>query len=121
MAFHNPIVFSPCEYWTLVTLDINNAVRYDKAVIKTFADAATEKAFKSGRSRNVPIAPLKRKFAVLDNATILGDLAKVPGNHFEKYKDHRTGQYSIRVNDKYRLFFRWQDGNAFDVRLADEH
>ena len=68
-----------------------------------------------------PAAALKRKFAILENATTLSDLACVPGNNFEKYHDHRKGQYSIRVNKKYRLFFTWIDGNAYDVRLADEH
>jgi proteic killer suppression protein len=90
-------------------------------VIKTFADTATKKVFDTGKSENPPAKVLKRKFAVLDNAATLGDLANVPGNNFEKYQDHRKGQYSIRVNQKYRLFFRWQDGNANDVRLADEH
>lgn len=90
-------------------------------MIKTFADKVTKTAFETGRSQNPPAAPLRRKFATLDNAVTLGDLANVPGNNFEKYKDHRAGQYSIRVNDQYRLFFRWQDGNAYDVRLSDEH
>lgn len=90
-------------------------------MIKTFADAATQRAFETGKSQEPPAAALRRKFAVLDSATTLGDLARVPGNNFEKYQDHRKGQYSIRVNQKYRLFFTWQDGNAYNVRLADEH
>jgi len=90
-------------------------------LIKTFADIDTKKAFQTGKSQDPPAKALKRKFTVLENAATLGDLAGVPGNNFEKYQDHRKGQYSIRVNQKYRLFFTWQDGNAYNVRLADEH
>lgn len=90
-------------------------------VIRSLADEYTKRAFESGKSQDPPAAALKRKFAVLDNASTLGDLAVVPGNNFEKYQDHRKGQYSIRVNKKYRIFFTWQDGNAHNVRLADEH
>jgi len=90
-------------------------------VIKGLADTDTKRAFETGKSQDPPAAALKRKFAVLESATTLGDLANVPGNNFEKYKDHRKGQYSIRVNQKYRLFFVWRDGNAYNVRLADDH
>lgn len=90
-------------------------------MIKTFADDRTEKVFETGKTQGPPAAATKRKFAVLDAATSLGDLAAVPGNNFEKYQDHRKGQYSIRINKKYRLFFKWNNGDAYDVRLADEH
>ena len=91
-------------------------------MIKTFADEWTKGVFQTGRTGGDPPAnPTKRKFALLDNATTLADLAAVPGNNFEKYRDHGKGQYSIRINKKYRLFFQWSDGNAYDVRLADEH
>lgn len=90
-------------------------------MIRSFADDKTRKAWETGKSQDPPARALIRKFAVLDSATTLGDLAAVPGNNFEKYQDHRKGQYSIRVNQKYRLFFTWKDGNAHDVRLADEH
>jgi toxin HigB-1 len=90
-------------------------------VIRSFAGDKTQKAWETGKSQDPPAKVLLRKFAVLNSAATLGDLAAVPGNNFEKYQDHRKGQYSIRVNQKYRLFFTWQDGNAHDVRLADEH
>lgn len=90
-------------------------------MIRRFANTATEKAFLTGKSQGPPAAALRRKFVVLDSATVLGDLARVPGNNFEKYLDHRKGQYSIRVNKQYRLFFTWKDGNAYDIRLGDEH
>jgi proteic killer suppression protein len=90
-------------------------------VIKSFADSKTKKVFETGKTQNPPAAVTKRKFATLDAATSLGDLAGVPGNNFEKYHDHRKGQYSIRINQQYRLFFEWHDGNAFNVRLDDDH
>ena len=89
--------------------------------IKSFADEKTAHAYATGKSKDPPAKALQRKFAILDQAVLLGDLAAVPGNNFEKYSDHRRGQYSIRVNKKYRLFFTWDDGGAHNVRLADEH
>jgi proteic killer suppression protein len=90
-------------------------------VIKSFADSRTKEVFGTGKTQNPPAAVTKRKFALLDSATSLGDLAATPGNNFEKYNDHRKGQYSIRINQQYRLFFEWVDGNAFNVRLDDDH
>jgi len=90
-------------------------------VIKSFADSRTKDVFETGKTQNPPAGVTKRKFALLDAATSLGDLAAVPGNNFEKYQDHRKGQYSIRINQQYRLFFEWRDGHAFNVRIADEH
>jgi len=91
-------------------------------VIRTFADQETATIFRTGKTKgDPPASAAKRKFLLLDSATSLGDLAAVPGNNFEKYQDHRKGQYSIRINKKYRLFFRWENGDAYDVRLADEH
>jgi proteic killer suppression protein len=91
-------------------------------VIKTFADGWTKEVFETGRTGgDPPAAPTMRKFDMLDIAALLGDLAAIPGNNFEKYKDHRKGQYSIRINQKYRLFFQWSEGHAYEVRLSNEH
>lgn len=106
----------------ILTIYIINESRYHiENVIKTFADKFTERSFLSGKTQNPPASVTRRKFAMLNAATTLSDLAAVPGNNFEKYQDHRKGQYSIRVNQQYRIFFRWEDGNAYDVRLANEH
>jgi proteic killer suppression protein len=90
-------------------------------MIKSFADRKTADAYVTGQSQDPPANALRRRFALLDNAVTLKDLAAVPGNNFEKYNDHRKGQYSIRVNQKYRLFFTWEDGHPHNVRLANEH
>jgi len=90
-------------------------------VIKSFADSKTKEVFETGKTQNPPAGVTRRKFALLDGATSAGDLAMTPGNNFEKYQDHRKGQYSIRINQQSRLFFEWRDGHAFNVRLADDH
>jgi len=62
-----------------------------------------------------------RKLVQIDSAEELRDLASPPGNRLELLKGDRAGQYSIRVNDQYRICFRWRDGDAFDVEIADYH
>ena len=58
---------------------------------------------------------------MLDAAAKLEDLKVPPGNRLEKLRGDREGQYSIRINDQYRICFAWQDGNAYDVEVADYH
>ncbi len=58
---------------------------------------------------------------MLDAAAKLEDIRVPPGNRLEKLKGDREGQYSIRINDQYRICFTWQDGNAYDVEVADYH
>jgi proteic killer suppression protein len=63
----------------------------------------------------------QRKLALLDAAEKLGDLRAPPGNHLEKLSGDREGQHSIRINDRWRICFRWRDGDAVDVEIADYH
>jgi proteic killer suppression protein len=65
-------------------------------------------------------AVAKRKLDQLDAATSLRDLARLPGNRLEALAGDRTGQYSLRVNDQWRICFRW-DGEARDVEVVDYH
>jgi proteic killer suppression protein len=62
-----------------------------------------------------------RKPTQLDRSRELRDLRLPPGNHLEALKSDRTGQYSIRVNDQWRVCFRWQDEDAHDVEIVDYH
>lgn len=62
-----------------------------------------------------------RKLAQLDAAERLDDLRVPPGNRLEALKRDRRGQYSIRVNDQWRVCFRWRDGDAYDVEIVDYH
>ncbi len=62
-----------------------------------------------------------RKLVSLDAADTLPDLRIPPGNRLEKLKGHRAGQYSIRINDQWRICFDWKDGDAHDVEIVDYH
>jgi proteic killer suppression protein len=63
----------------------------------------------------------QRKLAILDAAESLQDLRIPPGNRLERLSDDRAGQHSIRVNDQWRICFRWRDGDALDVEIVDYH
>jgi len=58
---------------------------------------------------------------MLDAATAMADLRVPPGNRLEKLKGDREGQWSIRINEQWRICFRWEDGDAFDVEIVDYH
>lgn len=91
-------------------------------MIESFADAETEKVWRTGKTKGSPPASVtKRKLAMLDTAAKLDDLSIPPGNRLEKLKGDRAGQHSIRINDQYRLCFRWHDGNVYEVELTDYH
>jgi proteic killer suppression protein len=63
----------------------------------------------------------RRKLALLNQARKLQDLRNPPGNKLEALLGNREGQFSIRINDKWRLCFRWEDGDVFDVEIVDYH
>jgi proteic killer suppression protein len=63
----------------------------------------------------------RRKLLLLHRAVSLQDLRVPPGNRLEELKGDRKGQYSIRINDQWRICFVWRDGDAFDVEIADYH
>ncbi|MGH8233400.1 MAG: type II toxin-antitoxin system RelE/ParE family toxin [Rhodanobacteraceae bacterium] len=92
-------------------------------MIKTFADKDTEALFSGVRVRRfVNIEnPARRKLEYLDAAGVLEDLRVPPGNRLEALKGDRVGQHSIRVNDQFRVCFRWQDGDAYGVEICDYH
>lgn len=97
-------------------------VRYDYEVIKTFANKETAEIWKTGRTRGAPPAGVtKRKLALLDAATELGDLKSPPGNRLEKLRGDRQGQHSIRINDQFRICFTWREGDAYEVEITDYH
>ena len=91
-------------------------------VIKSFATKETAEIWKTGKTRGSPPAGVtKRKLAMLDAAGNLEDLKVPPGNRLEKLKGSRQGQYSIRINDQYRICFVWRDHDAYDVDITDYH
>ena len=67
------------------------------------------------------IGRARRKLIMLDEAETLGDLGKLSGNHLEALKKDRAGQYSIRINDQWRVCFVWNGSDALNVEIADYH
>ena len=93
-------------------------------MIKTFADTETEHFYTTGKSRRLPPDILKRaakRLNQLDAATILDDLRMPPSNHLESLSGDRTGKHSTRINDQWRLCFRFENGNAYAVEIVDYH
>jgi len=93
-------------------------------MIRTFKDKEAEKVFRRELSRRLPedlVRSALRKLRMLNRAVSLVDLRVPPANHLEKLKGDRANQYSIRINDQWRICFRWQDGDALDVEIVDYH
>lgn len=94
------------------------------AVIKSFADRETEKLWNGLRSRAVPAQLRERALAKLISvgiATSVRELEVPPGNRLEKLRGDREGQWSIRINQQYRVCFRFQGSDAYDVEVVDYH
>jgi proteic killer suppression protein len=93
-------------------------------VIKSFADRDTERLFGREPVRRYPAElrrAMLRKLVAVDAAEALDDLRVPPGNRLEKLRGDRAGQHSIRVNDQWRICFRWHEANAYDVEIVDYH
>jgi proteic killer suppression protein len=93
-------------------------------MIRSFANAETERLFATGRSRRLPTEIIKRaamRLTQLDAATSIEDLRFPPSNRLEMLKGERRSQWSVRINDQWRICFRFVDGDAFDVEIVDYH
>ncbi len=92
-------------------------------MIRNFRDAETRQLFETGNSKKFSnISDVAtRKLAQLDAAETLEFMRAPPGNRLETLKGNRAGQYSVRINDQYRLCFRWVNGAAEDVEIVDYH
>jgi proteic killer suppression protein len=92
-------------------------------VIRSFRDKETGKIFRREFSRRFQsvAAVAKRKLDHTHAAAALSDLAAVPGNRLEALAGDRAGQYSIRIDDQWRVCFRWMDADAFEVEIVDYH
>jgi len=92
-------------------------------MIRSFADEETEHLFFTGKSRRFSgiLVVARRKLQVLDNTPHLDDLRRPSGNQLEALKRDRKGQHSIRINDQFRICFRWVEGDAHDVEIVDYH
>jgi proteic killer suppression protein len=97
-------------------------------VIRSFADDATEDLFDGVASRRARRAcpeslwpTVRRKLTLLNRARDLRELSMPPGNRLEGLGGDRRGQHGIRINEQYRVCFRWEDGCAYDVEVTDYH
>ena len=93
-------------------------------MIRDFADREAEKLWQGTPSRRLPgdiQQVARRKLRMLNSATTLDDLRIPPANRLEVLKGGRKGQHSIRINDQWRICFRWKDGDAHSVEIIDYH
>ena len=93
-------------------------------MIESFVDEETEKIYRGVVLRKLPRdiqRVARRKLLYLDDADDLVDLRSPPGNRLELLLGNRAGQYSIRINDQWRICFTWQDGRAHQVEIVDYH
>ena len=93
-------------------------------MIRSFADKDTQRVFQRERIRKLGVklqAIAQRKLVIIDAAEAIVDLKEPPGNKLEKLSGDRKGQYSIRINDQWRICFVWRNNNAYDVEIVDYH
>ena len=93
-------------------------------MIKSFGCNDTERLFQRERARKLPHGIQRvavRKLWMIDAAPDLNSLRVPPGNRLEALSGDRLGQHSIRVNEQWRICFRWHDGNAYEVEIVDYH
>jgi proteic killer suppression protein len=93
-------------------------------MIESFANVETQSFFATGKSRRLPPEILRRaamRLMQLDAATDVDDLRQPPSNRLERLSGDRFGQWSVRINDRWRICFRFEYGNAQDVEIIDYH
>lgn len=93
-------------------------------MIRSFRDRETEKVYSRHVSRKLPkdIQPVAlRKLRMLNNSRKVQDLRKSPGNRLKKLKGDMKGTYSIRINDQWRICFKWDGSDAWEVEITDYH
>ncbi len=109
---------------TIYLFDVYMQNGYNLNMIKSFADKETEKVFNQDFSKKLPHSIqgiALRKMILMNAAKVINDLRIPPANHLEQLKGDRKGQYSIRINDQYRICFRFEEGNCLDVEITDYH
>ncbi len=93
-------------------------------MIRSFHSKETEKVWKGEFSKKLPSVIQKiarRKLRMLNNSTSLNDLTTPPSNMLEALKNDRKGQHSIRINDQWRICFKWEGGHCYNVEIVDYH
>jgi proteic killer suppression protein len=93
-------------------------------MIKSFADSESEKIWLGNRSSKLPSSiqqVARRKLRMINNAQNLNDLRVPPANHLEKLSGTLVGFHCIRINQQWRIIFKWKDGNASNIKIIDYH
>lgn len=93
-------------------------------MIKSFGGKETEKIWNGIQSKKFPAEiqnTARRKLRMINNSQNINDLRVPPANHLEKLSGNYSGFHSIRINDQWRLVFRWENDNAFEVKIVDYH
>lgn len=93
-------------------------------MIKTFADKQTEMVWNRKFSKKLPTdiqKAARRKLIMVNAASVLSDLKIPPNNQLEKLSKDRKGQHAIRINDQWRVCFRFEKGDAYEVEIIDYH
>jgi len=107
-----------------MTLAVINALRYTCKVLQSFRDKDTERVWQRQRIRRLDEDTQRaalRKLLILDAADAINDLRVPPGNRLEKLKGDRAGDYSIRINQQWRICFRWTTAGPEDIEIVDYH
>ena len=115
---------APSKLLKYIFIDNCHVTGYCNSMIKTFADKETQQVFVRGKSKNIPPDLMRRairRLEYINLATIINDLRVPPSNRLHGLKGERKGQYSISINEKWRICFRFVDGDAFDVEIIDYH
>ena len=107
-----------------MTPAVINALRYTCKVLQSFRDKDTERVWQRQRIRRLDEDTQRaalRKLLILDAADAINDLRVPPGNRLEKLKGDRAGSYSIRINQQWRICFRWTAAGPEDIEIVDYH
>lgn len=108
----------------LLPIDVYTQSMYNTSMIRSFADKETWKIYNQIFSKKLPHDIQRialRKLIMMDNAINLDDLKVPPGNRLETLHGNRKGQYSIRINDQFRICFREKDNDFYEVEIDDYH
>ena len=119
---HIPLL--SCSPWGVLALYTNSRMRYYGRVIKSYRDEDTQAIAERRRIRKFPEHVQRRaqiKLMIINNSKDLNDLRMPPGSRLEILSGDRRGQYSIRVNEQWRICFDWDNGDAYQVEIVDYH
>jgi len=108
----------------MAPVDMCHVTRYIGVVIRSFADKRTERLWVNGTERRLPPDIARRavrKLSAVDAATTIDDLRVPPGNRLHARDGDRIGQPSVSINDRWRVCFRFEDGDAYEVEVCDDH